>query len=160
MKKKTILTLLIGLIGLSSFTNPAVSYEQLAFDYFVSRILATDFKHLSEVEFKGETEATYSTLGNYKFCLKPEEKLQSLIKAATKDPVYYFEKITYNQVKNITITNLKDDSKTAKLFIYHSVRVADNYYVFLAIHQSNEQVSQYVVELNVDGEVVRYCRMA
>jgi hypothetical protein len=157
--KKTILTLLIGLIGLSSFTHPSVSYEQLAFDYFISRILSTDFKNLSLIEFKGETESTYSTLGNYKFCLKPEEKLQSLIKAVTKDPVYYFEKVNYNQVKNVTITNLKDDSKTAKLYIYHSVRVADNFYVFLTVNQPGKETIMYVVELNKEGDILRYCRM-
>lgn len=157
--KKTILTLLIGLISLSSFTRPAVSYEQIAFDYFISRILSTEFKNLSAIEFSGKTESTYSTLGNYKFCLKPEEKLQSLMEGVTSGLAGIPMEIKYSQIKNVTITNVKEDSKDAKLYLYHSVRVADNFYVFFTLHQTNEKISKYVVELNVEGEVIRYCRM-
>ena len=157
--KKTILTLLIGLIGLSSFTKPAVSYEQIAFDYFISRILATDFKNISTIEFTGKTESTYSTLGPYKFCLEPKEKMQSLMEKVANGLAGIPKEVRHNQIKNLTITSVKEDSKTAKLHIYHSVRVADNFYVFLTLHQTKDQVSKYVVELNVEGEVVRYCKM-
>jgi hypothetical protein len=157
--KKTILTLVIGLIGLSSFIKPAVSYEQIAFDYFISQILVTDFKNLSTIEFSGKTESTYSTLGTYKFCLKPEEKMQSLMEGVTSGLAGIPKDIRNSQIKNVTITNVKENSKTAKLYIYHSVRVIDNFYVFLTLHQTKDHVSKYVVELNVDGEVLRNCRM-
>ena len=70
------------------------------------------------------------------------------------------KEVRYNQNKNLTITNVQENSKTAKLYLYHSVRVADNFYVFLTLHQTKEHISKYVVELNEDGEVVRYCRMS
>ncbi len=156
---KTIFTLPIVLISLSSFTCTTVNYEQVAFDYFMSDIFERDFKSLSVMEFKGKTDDTYSTLGDYKFCLKPEEKLQALIKNVTKEPLTISTDIKYSHIKNVTITNFKDDSNTTKLHLYHAVRVADNVYVFLTIHKQNEPLYKYVFELNVDGEILRNCRM-
>jgi hypothetical protein len=156
---KTILTLLFGLLCLSSFTEEAVNHEQIAFDYFVSEILERDFKHLSVIEFKGKTETAYSSLGDYKFCLRPEEKLQTLIKGVTSESLEISKDVKYSQIKNLTITNFKEDSQAAKLYVYHSVRVANNYYVFLAMQEANAPTSRYVIELNADGEISRNCSM-
>jgi hypothetical protein len=130
MNKTILTTLLVGLIGLSSFNKAPLNYEQIAFDYFVSHILSTDFKNLSAIQFKGQTETSFSTLGNYKFCLKPEEKLQSLIKNVANGPSLASRSINSNEAKNVTIIKFEANSNVAKLFICHSVRVADNFYVF------------------------------
>lgn len=63
MKKTFSLILGLGLIGLSGFMKMSMSYEQITFDYFVSDILKRDFKDITAFKFKGETEETYSPLG-------------------------------------------------------------------------------------------------
>lgn len=159
--KKTILSLLtVALtIGLSSFATKSLNYEQIAFDYFISDILKRDLTDLSAIEFKGKTEESFSNLGTFKFCLKPEEKLQSLIDGATKGPSNKSKEIIYDQVKNVTITDFTDQFNSAKLYVYHGVRVADNYYVFLSIQKQKKAFANYVFEVNPDGTILRSCRM-
>ena len=158
--KKTIFSLLIfGLIGLSSFTTKSVNYEQIAFDYFISDILTRDFTNLSAIEVKGTTEESFSNWGNYKFCLKPVEKLQSLVEGATKGLRSNSKEIDYDQVKNITVTAFTDKSNSAKLYVYNAVHVADNFYVFLSIQNRKEILFNYVFELNSNGEILRSCEM-
>jgi hypothetical protein len=159
MNKSMLATLLLGLIGLSGFIKGAVYPEQIAFDYFFSEIFADDFKNLSAIEFKGKTEERFSSLDGSKFCLKPQEKLQSLIGSVAKGPAYNVKEIRYNQVKNITITDFKPNSSTAKLYLYHSVRVADNFYVFLSVQVPNERMARYVFEITPEGEISRSCKM-
>ena len=137
--KKTIFSLLIFfLISLSGFTVESVNYEQISFGYFMSDVVTRDFRDLSAIEFKGKTEDSFSNLRNDKFCLKPEEKLQSLIEGATKARVNNSKEINYDQVRNVTVTDFTAKSSSAKLYLYHAVRVADNFYVFLSIQKQKE----------------------
>jgi hypothetical protein len=84
MKIKFSVILLMVLISLSGFNTKTENYEQLAFDFFVSDILPGDFTGITSFEFKGKTEQSFSTLGKYKFCLKPEEKLGAIMQEVTK----------------------------------------------------------------------------
>jgi hypothetical protein len=160
MKKVIFSFLMFGLFSLSSFTTTKlVSHEQIAFDYFISDILKRDFADLQATEFKGKTEESFSKLRNFKFCLKPEERLQSLIEGATKGARNNSKEINYDQVKNITVTAFTDKSNSAKLYVYNALRVADNFYVFLSIQTRKEFLSNYVFELNSNGEILRSCEM-
>jgi hypothetical protein len=159
MKKTIFNFVLFGLFSFSSFTTKFVNHEQIAFDYFISDILKRDFTDLQAIEFKGKTEESFSNLRNYKFCLKPEEKLQPLIEGATKGLKSISKKIDYDQVKIITVTAFKSKSNSAKLYIYHAVRVADNFYVFMSIQKYQEPLNNYVFELNTSGEILRSCIM-
>jgi hypothetical protein len=160
MKKTMVSFLMFGVFSLSSFTTTKfVNHEQIAFDYFISDILKRDFTDLQAIEFKGKTEASFSRLRNFKFCLKPEEKLQSLIEDATKVGVTNSKEINYDQINNLVITDFTDRSHSAKLYIYQAVRVADNFYVFLSIQKYKEPLNNYVFELNSKGEILRSCLM-
>ena len=159
MNKTILATLLVGLICLSSFNKAPVNYEQIAFDYFVSNVLLNDFKDISVIEFRGQTESTFSTLTDYKFCLKPEEKLKSLIENVTAGVSTTSKKINGEKASNVSIANYNASSNDPKLLIYNTVRVADNFYVFLSIQQLNEPAHRYVFELNVDGKIQRSCAM-
>jgi hypothetical protein len=158
--KKTISTpLLLAILILSSFIKNPVNHEQVAFDYFLSDILTTDFKDLSIFEFKGKTENTFSTLGNYKFCLKPQDRFQSMMEGVTKQPVTFSKEIKYTQIKNLTIIDFKDNSTGTKLYVYPSVHAADNFYVFISVGQPNAATVNYVFELAPDGKIMRSCKM-
>jgi len=159
--KKTIFSFLIfGIFSLFSFTTTKfVNHEQIAFEYFISDILKRDFTDLQAIEFKGKTEESFSKLRRFKFCMKPEEKLQSLLEDATKVRETNSKQINYDQINNVTITDFTDKSNRAKLYIYQAVRVADNFYVFLSIQQRKESLQNYVFELNSDGELLRSCKM-
>lgn len=157
MNKTILLALILGLT-LLSFKGP-MEYEQITFDYFISDVLGNDFKNISAIEFKGKTETTYSTLGDYKFCLKPEDKLQSLVKAVTKESTRIPKQVRHEQTKGITITDFREDTITPQLYLYPAVRVADNFYVFLSFHKPSEPFANYVFELNVEGKILRSCKM-
>lgn len=159
MNKAVKATMFLGLISLSSFDKETVKHEQIAFDYFVSDILLMDFKKMSPIEFKGQTETSFSTLGDFKFCLKPEERLQSLIKSVTGGPSMTSKAINSDKVKTVTITHFNPNSNAAKLLVFNKVRVADRFYVFLSIQKPNEPLYNYVIELDVEGEILRYCAM-
>jgi hypothetical protein len=98
-------------------------------------------------------------LRNFKFCLKPEEKLQSLVEGAAKGLRSNSKEINYDQVKNITITAFTNKSNRAKLHIYHAVRVADNFDVFLSVQKYKEPLNNYIFDLNASGEILRSCIM-
>src|SRR5690349_7914402 len=83
MKKIFSVILVLGLVGLSGFRTAPANYEQIAFEYFISDILETDFPGVTSFAFKGKTEESFSKLGNYKFCLHPEERMGSMIKDTT-----------------------------------------------------------------------------
>ena len=159
MKRTLSVILIVGLISLSGFIKEPANYEQIAFDYFVSDILETDFKGITSFTFKGKTEESFSSLGNYKFCLKPEEKLGSLIEEVTKGSRRKVKEIRYEHIKGLTILDFKSKGSASSLFVYPSVHVADNYYVFLSFQKSNEQAVEYVFELTPEGNISRSCRM-
>jgi hypothetical protein len=159
MKKTLSLILVLGLISLSGFIKESVDYEQIAFNYFVSDILRSDFKDISSFEFKGATEESYSTLGKYKFCLKPEEKLSAIIAEMTKGFRRNGREIRYEHIKDLTILDFESKANGSKLLIYPSVHVADNYYVFMSFQKSREQLAKYVFELTPQGNISRSCNM-
>lgn len=159
MKKIFSLILVLALVILSGFKNDSLDYEQIAFDYFVSDVLESDFKDVTSFEFKGKTEESYSTLGKYKFCLKPEEKLGSMIEEVTKGLPRKEKEIDYGSTKEITIHNFQSKANGPRLFIYPSVRVADNYYVFILFQRLNKQSVKYVFELSPEGNISRSCKI-
>ena len=159
MERTFSVILVLGLISLSGFIKESTNYEQITFDYFVSDILGSDFKNISSFEFKGKTEESYSTLGKYKFCLKPEEKLGSAIKDVTKGWRRNVKEIKYENIKGLTIVDFQSNASGPKLFIYPSVHVADNYYVFLSFQKPKEQSVKYVFELTSEGNISRSCKM-
>ncbi len=159
MKKSFSIILVLGLISLSGFINESADYEQITFDYFVSDILKTDFKDVTSFEFKGKTEESFSTLGKFKFCLKPEEKLGTIIEDATKGKKRNVKEIEFKNVKELKITDFQSEASGHRLFIYPSVHVADNYYVFLSFQNQKEQPIKYVFELTPEGNISRSCKM-
>ena len=159
MKKSFSITLVFGLITLSGFINDTADYEQITFDYFISDILKTDFKEVTSFEFKGRTEESFSTLGKFKFCLKPEEKLGSIIADATKGKNRKVKEIEFKNVKGIKITDYQSKTSGPRLFVYPSVHVADNYYVFLSFQNQKQQPVKYVFELTPEGKISRSCRI-
>lgn len=159
MKKSFLVILVFGLISISSFKNKSADYEQITFDYFVSEILKTDYKDVKSFEFKGKTEDSFSTLGKYKFCLTPEEKLGTIIEEATKGKKRNIKVIEYKNVKGLNITDFQSNSRGLRLFIYPSIHIADNYYVFLSFQNHNKKSTKYVFELTPDGEISRTCKM-
>ena len=159
MKRTFSVILVLGLISLSGFIKESTNYEQITFDYFVSNILGSDFKDIKSFEFKGKTEESYSTFGEYKFCLKPEEKLAPIIKDATKGSSRNIKEIEYKNIKGLTILDFQSESNGSRLFIYPSVHVADNYYVFLSFRKPKEQSVKYVFELTPEGNISRSCKM-
>lgn len=159
MKKIILLILSFGLISLSGFDKESVDYEQITFNYFIADILKSDFKDITAIEFKGTTENTFSTLGAYQFCLKPEEKLQSSIKEVTKGSTSNPKTIRHEQFKNVSFSDFQNNSNTPKLFIYPTVRVADNFYVFVSLQMPDNEFVKYVFELRPDGNIARSCKM-
>ena len=159
MKKSFSMIPLLGLVGLSGFINNPANYEQITFDYFVSDILETDFKGVTSFEFKGKTEESFSAFGEYKFCLKPEEKLRAMIEDVTKGMKINPKGIQFKNIKGLKITDLQNNISGYRLFLYPSVRVADRYYVFLSFQNQKEQLVKYVFELTPEGEISRSCKM-
>ena len=159
MKNVIFVILVCGLIGISGFKEESINYEQITFDYFISDILGSDFKDITLIEFKGKTESAYSTLGDYKFCLKPEEKLESIIKDFTKRSTQNVKPVKSEGYKSITISDFNNKTTAPRLYLYPSVHVADNFYVFLSLRKPNEQVVNYVFELQPNGNITRSCKM-
>lgn len=152
--------LVLGLVSLTGFAKrESENYEQITFDYFVSNILKSDFEDVKSFEFKGETEESFSTLGKYDFCLRPEERLGSAIKEITKGSKRNAQKIEYKDIDGIKITQFQKKSRGYRLFIYPSLHVADNYYVFLSFQKLKEQPVTYVIELTPEGDVSRSCKL-
>lgn len=169
MKSTSLIILVLGLISLSGFIKESANYEQITFDYFVSDILGSDFKGITSFEFKGKTEESYSTLGKYKFCLKPKERLGSIMKDVTKrlksnrnklQHRDFVKEIKYDNIKGLTILDFQSTKASgSRLFIYPSVYVADNHYVFLLFQKPKGQSVKYVFELTPDGDISRSCKM-
>lgn len=159
MKQTFSVILLAGFVCLSGFVKESANYEQITFDYFVSDILESDFGDIKSIEFKGMTEESYSTFGNYKICLKPGEKLGSMIEEITKGNKRTAKEIDYENVRQLTILDFQKKATGSRLFVYPSVHVADNYYVFVLFQQPNEQPVKYVVELTPAGDISRSCKM-
>jgi hypothetical protein len=159
MKRSFSIILGLVMISLSGFVKEPISYEQITFDYFVSDILRNDFKDIASFEFKGKTEESYSALGKYKFCLKPEERLGAIMENATRNFTIKAKEISYEHIKGLTILDFKSKVSGARLYVYPSLHIADNYYVFLSFEKPKEQVAKYVFELAPDGNISRSCRM-
>jgi hypothetical protein len=151
----------LGFLCLAGFVKKeSENYEQITFDYFVSDILKSDFKDVTSFEFKGRTEESFSSLGSYKFCLRPEEKLgtaiQELTKRTTKSHV---KEIEFKNTDALKISDFQKKATGYRLFVYPSLHVADNYYVFLSFQKRKEESVKYIIELTPDGEISRSCRI-
>lgn len=158
MKKTNPFILLVGLIILTSFENKAPNYEQIVFDYFISDILKSDFTGVKSFEFKGRTETSYSLLEKSEFCLPPEEKLGSLLMKAVKGLKRNDKEIDFRKNDTLTILDFQKKSTSYQLFLYPSLHIADNYYVFLLFQKHNEQSVKYVFELSREGDISRSCK--
>lgn len=155
---KTLLSLImVSCIVLAETDRPNLdTSEQIAFDYFVSEIIKEDFKGLSAIEFKGKLENTYSSLGNYKFCLTPD-RLGPMIKSVTKGKTQT-KPVSYNSTDAVSIKGFTDDPNAAKLYLYRSVHVADNFYVFLSVKLPKEPEVIYIFEITPEGKISRSCK--
>jgi hypothetical protein len=159
MKNVILSAVILGLIGLSGFKAPSPEYEQVAFTYFVSDILPRDFKEVTSLEFRGKTEESYSTLGGYKVCLKPAEKLQSIIAEASRTKRTDIKQISYDHLNNVAIAKLKQNSRNPTIYVYPAMHLADNFYVFIQLQMPNAAAARYLFELSPDGQISRSCRM-
>jgi hypothetical protein len=159
MKNSFSIILVLGLIGLSGFRNKSANHEQITFDYFLSDIVKTDFKDVTLIEFKGRTEDSFSSLGQINFCLDPEEKLGTIIADVTKGKKRNTKTIEFKNIEGLRITDFQSKSSGHKLFLFPSVHVADNYYVFLVFQTQKGKPTKYVFELTPDGEISRSCKM-
>jgi hypothetical protein len=159
MKGTLTVRLLVVLIILSGFVKESATYEQIAFDYFISDVLGNDFKDITSFQFKGRTEDSFSSLGKYKICLTPEKKLGSLIENLTKGARRNAKEIRYDNSSGFTILDFESKTRSSRLLIYPSLHVADNYYVLLLFEQPEEQPAKYVFEITPDGNISRSCRM-
>lgn len=153
--------LALGFLCLVGFVKKeSENYEQITFDYFVSEILQSDFKEVTSFEFKGRTEESFSSLGSYKFCLRPEERLgtaiQELTKRRTKSHV---KEIEFLNTGGLKITDFQKKATGYRLLVYPSLHVADNYYVFLSLQKHKEQPIRYVFEVTPEGDVSRSCKI-
>jgi hypothetical protein len=157
MNKTIQLFLFAGFIILSGFVTESSSTEQKAFDYFMSEIFVTDFKDIAAIEFKGKTETKFFEFGSQKFCLKPTEKLQSImnkhekIKLTPKD-------IKFEQFKNISLAGSSGKAE-AKLYLYNSINAVDAHYVFVSVERPGKPSVSYVIELTWEGEIQRSCAL-
>lgn len=113
---------------------------------------------MTSFEFKGKTEESFSTLGKYKFCLRPEEKLGSIIEDVTKGMKRKVKEIEFKNIEGLKITDFQTRTIGYRLFVYPSLHVADNYYVFLSFQKQKEQPVKYVFELTPEGEISRSCK--
>lgn len=156
MKRTLIIFLVFGLLG---FTKESISYEKIAFDYFISDILPDDFDNISAVRFKGETEDRFSTLGKYKFCLQPEEKLDYIINQVTRGSRRKVKQIQLQKNDEIEIVDYMSKAKISKLLLYPSLHIAGKYYVFLLFQMPDNKKIKYVFELTPEGEISRTCKM-
>lgn len=157
--KTCVLAVLISTFGLSPFTAPdQVNPEQIAFDYFISEILKDDFKNLQTLEFKGRTEENYAALGDYKFCLTPERLGPAIKNVANGER--QTKQINYKNFGNLEITGFTENKKSAKLYLFKSVTVADSYYILLSIKIPNDSPSTYLFEVTQDGKLLRSCKAA
>jgi hypothetical protein len=159
MKRIFSATLVLLLIILSGFIKESKNYEQITFDFFISDILRSDFKDITSFEFKGKTEETFSNLGKYNFCLKPEEKLGTMLADLTKRAKRNSTEIKLDNITDLKILDFQKQTGVAKLFIYPSLHVADSYYVFLSFQKPNERPVKYVFELTPEGNISRSCKM-
>ena len=158
---KATLSVLLILVSLTGFIKKeSENYEQITFDYFVSDILKSDFQDVTSFEFKGRTEESFSSLGSYKFCLRPEEKLGPIIqettKKAQKRPA---REIEFKNTDGLKINDFQKKATGYRLFVYPSLHVADNYYVFLLFQKPKDQPVKYIVELTPEGDVSRSCKI-
>ncbi len=158
MKRRSSALLILCLLALSSFIKDTMVYEQIAFEYFVSDILKSDFKDLKSLEFKGTSEESYSTLGKYNFCLKPVDKLATIIGDAAKGVSYGARKINSEDVGQVKIVDFQSKAKDPRLFIYPSLHVADNYYVFISLQRLSGNPIKYIIEMRPDGNISRTCK--
>jgi hypothetical protein len=159
MKTTFSVALFLVLISATAFVKEPLNYEQAAFDHFFSEIFPENFKDVSVIGFSGRTEKSFSTMGKYESCLKPKERLQSLFESITNTPINDVRTIRYDHLKNISISDAKDSKEAARLYVYHSLHVADNYYVFVAFQQPEKPLARYLFELTPDGKISRDCKM-
>lgn len=160
MKKSFLIIVVSAFVGLSGFTSVPADYEQITFDYFVAEILQTDFPDVTSFEFKGKTEESFSALGKYKFCLKPKEKLEAFMETITKAKNNSnVKEIKFSNINGLKISDFERKSNGCRLFLYPSVHVAGNYYVFLSFQMVKEKSFRYVFELNPEGDILRSCKM-
>jgi hypothetical protein len=157
MKKTFPAVFVLVFIGLSGFIKESTNYEQLTFDYFVYEIAKTDFKGVTSFEFKGKTEESYASLGSYKFCLKPD-KLGSIISTAAKGERQTKE-IKHKSIQGLSIVDFQRKADSPRIFVYPSLHVADNYYVFVVVQKQKEKPAKYVFELTPEGSISRSCTM-
>lgn len=154
---------MIRLLIILTFISTSIyaqKYEQVAFNYFFHDIIEKEFPDLEEfkVKFSGNVEKKATTLESYlPACFSNEYELIVNINEAAKSMNLKEKSITLEKLPNSIKIYDREVKSKQRLIVYSATQVNNLYYVRIDIEKKKSGLSVYLIELDTDGKVLRWC---
>ncbi len=140
----------------SAAGNPAGdSPEQIAVDYFLANLYGEEYTEQVLFRFNGKTQPTFSRFAERSICFDKDYQLWERIEKKAKEGDASTLRI-YLELKQ-----KKYFKKSAKniLRVYKATEIDNKHYVEIALEIKKEYLHSFFFELNIDGDVLRWCKI-
>jgi hypothetical protein len=135
---------------------PNVSFEQIAFDFFLEKVFTKEYADQKAIYFPGHTEAQNSLGGPFPRCFPLDKDLVRLF-YKSKPAKIGEVKVGPSIRANIKFLE-KPKTKTLRIAIFRSVTLNGKKYVHLTLSKVNEFVDHYIIKI-IDQRVSDYCKV-
>jgi hypothetical protein len=144
--------LLTSLCTFSQIRN--LTYEQIAFNYYLESQLKDKLEVKISYQFKGYSEDSEKKDFTY-FDKCPD--YSSIIKSNNNKGKQILVDVPIDYERIIQIKNFKKDSKKKSIRLYSAIAVQDNFIVVIEVFDNDEFFSEIYYRLNEEGHVIDEC---
>lgn len=147
MIKLTILSLL------TTFTDPGISLEQKACDYFFANIFRDEYPDYKVIEFNNQTDTT-KYWGILHKCKNWDDKTKAQIVSTTPDK-------STQVIATTTEVRVKKRTKNSgrlKIGVWSKIKVGDNYFVLIGTYRKLRFAEYFFIELDKKGKIIGTCK--
>jgi hypothetical protein len=130
--------------------------EQIALDYFATRILPDHYFEYKKVYFTGYTEPEKTIHGPFLGCFNLENEFVEFLRNTSEEKSNRLELKTREYPK-LKLSN-RDKSNGLNLHIYRSIRKSDVGYVYLYVFINRQFIDHYLLQISTkENKVIECC---
>ncbi len=156
---KIIIMYLLTFILSALIVSNDLSAEQIAFDYFVTKVLTQNYPEKNKIYFSGQTQRKKSIGGPFFNCFKTDSAFSQFYYQHYSDvesDQIIIDSSNFPKVKKST----KMKGNQLNLEIYRSVNKYGIAYVYIMVYQPRYFADHYLMKISISNqEVIDVCRV-
>lgn len=143
------------LLTLSQNVAKSQTIEQQTLDYFFESIFKTKYPELSKIMFSQETERTFTSALETRYCfdsLDERERFRRVAPRADSTTISLSLSIT-----GLRVIKPRQKSSVITVRVFKALNVGENIYVLISVYKRNEFADRYLFEIDQYHKIKRWC---